>query len=191
MCSFTAYVSKKKEAFRLMERLFFTDGQAAARHLLGKGCRRLLYVTRYADGLENDERWKGFESELRKTDCEVYPYTIHSNRTARDDSEETLTKIALEHSDADGLFSESQRLAMQCIRVFSGLGCRIPSDIRMIGYGNPCFVDYSFPMLTIIRENIQEVARKTISCLVTEIEQTDIQKKHLLIPVALDMRETT
>ena len=80
---------------------------------------------------------------------------------------------------------------MQCIRVFSGLGCRIPSDIRMIGYGNPCFVDYSFPMLTIIRENIQEVARKTISCLVNEIEQADIQKKHLLIPVALDMRETT
>ena len=108
-----------------------------------------------------------------------------------DDSEEMLTKIALEHSDADGLFAESQRLAMQCVRVFSGLGCRIPSDIRMIGYGNPCFVDYSFPMLTIIRENMQELARKTISCLVDEIEKGGGEKKDILVPVALEMHETT
>ncbi len=169
----------------------YAGGKIAARHLLGKGCRNLLYVTKYADGIEKDERWLGFESELRKADCEVHPYRILSNRAAGDNSEEMLTKIALEHPNADGLFAESQRLAMQCIRVFSGLGCRIPSDIRMIGYGNPYFVDYSCPMLTIIRENIQEVARKTISCLVDEIEQGSREKKDILIPVALDMRETT
>ena len=63
-----------------------------------------------------------------------------------------------------------------------------PFHCFIVIFGQPYLL---YPMLTIIRENIQEVARKTISCLVDEIEQGSREKKDILIPVALDMRETT
>ena len=183
---------KANDCFSSVHSDNYASGQIAARHLLSKKCKNLIYISKYAGGLAKDERWSGFESTLSKYDCKVTPYLLNTGNTQADNLEGALMKIALENPGTEGVFAESQRLAMQYIRVVSGLGERIPEDIKIIGYGNPYFTDYGFPRLTLIQENSREIARSTISCLVDEIEcGSDVEKREITIPVSLCVNGTT
>ena len=42
----------------------YSGGRIAALHLCGKGCRKLLYLTGFEDGLEKDMRYQGFRDAM-------------------------------------------------------------------------------------------------------------------------------
>ncbi len=170
----------------------YSSGRIAALHLYGKGCRRCLYLTGFQGGLEEDQRYRGFRETMEKRGVEVYPYVITVDQKLSGVLPDVITGMALEHPEADGLFAESQRLAMECIRVYQSLGIRIPEQMKIVGYGNPYLQTYSFPKLTLIRENTQEIARKAVETLVKMIEQPEKEiPSESVIPVSLEQNQTT
>lgn len=173
----------------------YAAGKIAARHLLSKGCRKLLYITSYQEGLEHDLRYKGFADELHIRQLAPWVYQVNMKMQLSNDFSEIITQMALDHPDADGVFAETDALAMNCLQVFPSLGYRIPQDIKVVGYGNPFFSAFSNPKLTIVRENTEEIARRAVSLLVDLIENDEerenLRASEIIVPVSLNEQKTT
>lgn len=173
----------------------YAAGKIAARHLLSKGCRKLLYITSYQEGLERDLRYKGFADELHIRQLAPWVYQVNMKMQLSNDFSEIITQMALDHPDADGVFAETDALAMNCLQVFPSLGYRIPQDIKVVGYGNPFFSAFSNPKLTIVRENTEEIARRAVSLLVDLIENDEerenLRASEIIVPVSLNEQKTT
>lgn len=170
----------------------YSGGRIAALHLCGKGCRKLLYLTGFEDGLEKDMRYQGFRDALQEQGKEVYPYTITLDQKLNGTIQDVITRMALEHPDADGLFAESQRLAMESIAVYRNLGIEVPKSMKIVGYGNPYLLPYSSPKLSLIRENTAEIARQAVEVLVQMIERPEEPVPPVtVIPVSFEQNQTT
>lgn len=172
----------------------YASGQAAARHLLGKGCRRPLYITGYWRGLEYDERYRGFADELARHEVTPKAYHLGMNATRLQDIEGIITRMALDNPDADALFAESYSLSLECLRTYIGLGWRIPQDLKMVGYGNAFLTAYSNPRITLVKEDSWQIARRAVSLLVDLIENgpsAEASARDILVPISLEAHQTT
>ena len=173
----------------------YSCGKIAARHLISRGCRKLLYITTFPEGLKYDERYQGFREEAQKKECMVWPYQVDIDMDIFNDAPGIITEMSLEHPDADGVFSETFRLASVLYKTYTDLGYKGPEEIKIIGYGNSYLSAYASPRLTIVKENLRQLAEKAVSILVDLMENEGEQKektiKEVKIPVALDVQQTT
>ncbi len=173
---------------------YYSGGCLAARHLSGKGCKKMLYVSRSAESLKYDERYRGFKNEAEQRGCQVWAYHIEANVELQDVIG-MITGMSLEHPDADGVFSESFRLGNHIYKTFSELGYKIPEDIKIISYGNPFLSSYCNLDITMIMENTRQIVSRAVSVMADMIESTEpIGEKALQsirIPVSLKVGETT
>lgn len=173
----------------------YSCGKLAARHLLGRGCRKLLYITRFPEGVKYDPRYKGFLDEAQRNGAQVWPYQVDVDMDFLHDAPGIMTEMAMEHPDADGVFSETFRLAAVLYKTYTDIGYRIPQDIKIIGYGNEYMSVYSSPRLTIIKENIRQIASRAVAALIDQIENEEPQEKgsgtEIKVPVSLEVAQTT
>lgn len=173
----------------------YAGGCLAARHLSGKSCKKLLYISGFPEGLKYDERYKGFAEEAERRGCDVWAYQIDPDLIETPDASGIITQISLEHSDAEGIFFESFKLGVKLFQTFSELDYRIPEDIKIIGYGNPFLSAYSYPPITVILENTRQIVSRAVTELVDLIENEDAEEtslaKDILIPVSLKIGKTT
>lgn len=166
-------------------------GMLAARHLISRGCKRLLYATRFPDGTKYDERWRGFHDEAVRQGVEVWPYEFATHGVP-DDEKNVITQMVLDHPDADGMFVESFRLTARIYQTLGELGYRIPEDFRMIGHGTASLACYSGVDFSYIQEDTSRIVEQAISQLVEMIESDGKPgDDEMLIPVALHVGRTS
>lgn len=166
-------------------------GILAGKHLLKKRCKKLLYLTNNPDGIEADERYAGFKSVIDKSDAQLWYYEISLDAQLTYDFSSTIHRMIIEHPDADGIFAETDVLAMSCIQNYSNLGYRIPEDIKIIGYGDMFFSALSNPALTTIHEDRKRTAEVIATVLIDLIENRTLQQTEIEIPVSLIDRQST
>lgn len=173
---------------------YYSAGCLAARHLIGRGCKKLIYVSRNAESLQYDERWRGVRDEAERRDCQVWAYHIETSAASQDLSG-MITRMSLEHPDVEGIFSESFRLGIHIYQTFSELGYKIPEDIKIINYGNPFLSSYCNLNMTMIMENTKRIVSHAVSSIVDLMENMDAvdwgAESDIVIPVSLRVGETT
>lgn len=171
----------------------YSAGKIAARHLLSKGCRTMLYLSDFVDGLTYDERYKGFSEELASHDAEVFAYHLPVGAHIDNEIAGMATQMALEHPQVDAIFAESQTIAIECLNVYSALGYRVPQDIKILGYGNSALMRYCCPRFSYVRENTRLIAQNAISTLVEMIENGPgtLQDRVIRVPVSVEQNQTT
>lgn len=173
----------------------YSCGCIAAKHLASRGCRKLLYVTRYPEGLKYDMRYKGFLDEAKRYGVQVWPYQVDIDMDLQLDAPGIITEMSVEHPDADGVFLETFRLASIFYRTYTDLGYRIPQDIKIVGYGNSYMSMYSNPRLTIVKENTRQIAERAVSLLIDLIETDEPMENEkindIFVPVSLELGQTS
>lgn len=173
----------------------YSAGRLAAKHLYSKGCRKPVYISSYPGELSNDLRGRGFRDEFAVHGIETWEYHADLDMQISNDFTGLISLMPIEHPDADGVFTETEVLGMSCMQTYLSLGFRIPEDIRIIGYGAAFHSMYSYPLLTLVRENTELIARKAVSLLVKRIEKdgtdTPFHEKEIIIPISISERKTT
>lgn len=172
----------------------YAAGLIAGRHLIGKNCRKLLYISGYHAGRQTDERYQGFQEEAKKSGVDVYPYFTGVDERMND-VPSIITQMLLAHPDADGIFAETLTLAIQCIKVCHHLGLNIPQQMKVVGYGNAYLSSYSYPEISFVRENTKQIAQQAIALLVDLIENPssalDDKAMIQIVPVSFEQKQTT
>jgi DNA-binding LacI/PurR family transcriptional regulator len=131
----------------------FAGGKIATEHLLGTGRRRIAFLGGFARQHEVEDRHRGYASALRAAaiplDPDLVAYADYSELSAA-----AITRRLLEDvPDLDGIFVNSDAMALAAIKTIRQHGRRVPDDIAVVGYDDIALARHSDPPLTTIRQN--------------------------------------
>ena len=113
----------------------YRGGELAAQKLIALGCKRLLFFRIGPDiHGEVEKRGPGFESA-----CRMAKVPCQSLFLSDDDTEAPFYRFLEEHIrdgklEFDGIFCNSDGLAVRVCEFLRKLGIRIPEDVQIIGY---------------------------------------------------------
>lgn len=167
-------------------------GELAAKKLIELGCTRLLHIGSNSDGvsLPADDRAKGFVETCEKAGVTHYEVSPDARDYSNLSYMEFDRKILNEYSDVDGIFASSDMIAAQIIQVCDSIGKKIPEDLKLIGFDDIIFAQYTSPQLTTIHQPIKEMASLAIS-LIRDASEGKVVPKQSILPVKLIERGTT
>ena len=164
---------------------------AAVEYLLQLGHRNIEILGGYLDGpvaaTRLDGCIKAFEKYNVSFDTKIqyepsmfvmsYGYNAMNNLLDRMDN---ITAV----------FAMSDVMAMGAMRAIKDRGLNIPEDISVVGYDGIELTEYLVTKLTTIRQNREEIAKRSIEILIDKIENNG-EAVHELIPFRLIAGEST
>lgn len=126
-------------------------GRLAAGHLLGRGCRRLLFLGDAEHG-EAEDRRSGFETALADSGAAIVAnipcaFTVAAGREA------VAPLLGGQGLGFDGIFASSDAIAMGAIEALQARGYTIPGDVSVVGFDDSPGAALFSPRLTSIRQD--------------------------------------
>lgn len=87
------------------------------------------------------------------------------------------------------VFAQSDVMAIGCIRALQDRNLRVPEDVSIIGYDGTDISSYYCPRLATIRQNAEQLARRSVDVLIDSLEN-DAPPVNEIIPFELIPGET-
>ena len=136
----------------------------AAEHLLARGCRRLATISGPLDIPAGMDRLEGFRAAVK----DQFVPSIEGDFT-RAGGEECARRLLADHPDVDGLFVASDLMSEGALRAVQDLGHRVPEDVAVIGFDDSSAALECRPLLTTIRQPVEEMAAEMAEMLLAQI----------------------
>ena len=116
-------------------------------------------------------------------------YYLPSSRNLR---REALRNFALKakREGYTAAFVVSDLLANEAISIFFGEGLKVPEDISVAGFDDNIYARLSRPMLTTVRQSVNEKGEEAVKLLMQRIRGEEIIAKSFKLPVELIVRES-
>lgn len=169
----------------------YTGGRIALKELVKAGAKKAAYLATYSDVYSEVElRRKGFIDEAEAQGIEYIIYEELDAVFNDDIYFENFFKIK-EHQDVDGIFANTDLLAAQYIDRAKQYGLRVPEDVKVIGYDGIQDNKLFHPILSTIRQPVEEMARTSVKLLLRKIEGEALEQDIYRIPVMYREGETT
>jgi len=168
----------------------FNGGYTAARHLIDRGCRDVLCITREDPRDEFFQRTRGYETALEEAGLSVDPRRIVPGGYSLNCGRETIERIEPYLNQVDGIFAHTDLLALGVMKELKKRGIRIPEDIALIGYDNIELCTYVEPNLTSICQPSMEISVQTCEILIRLMAGENISRR-VVIPPSLVHRDST
>jgi LacI family repressor for deo operon, udp, cdd, tsx, nupC, and nupG len=163
--------------------------EAAARHLLALGHRRLGYVAGPPGNYVERERWAGFAGALEEAGIAPgaiarWPGDFHVAAGA-EAARAFLAAAPVERPTA--VFAASDMMAIGFMRTAHAAGLRVPDHVSVVGFDGIEFADYCEPPLTTVRQPREAMGREAAELLVRLIrgEPIPAEARRQRLPVAL------
>ena len=172
----------------------YQGGILAAKELLDKGCKKLMFIGDDAQGDFTDvttdvsKRRKGFIDHLNTEGINNVinlEYPLKNYFVSVDQFEHLLTP----YPEIDGIFCISDSVAYTVIKVLEAKGKRVPEDVKVIGYdGGRSFNNLGKKITSVCQE--PETIAKAIRKLLLNYDVNNSNKK-IIVPVKLSKGDTT
>jgi LacI family transcriptional regulator len=167
----------------------YEGGRIAVRELAKSGAKKLAYLgITSTDYSEVILRKNVFIDEAKRLGIEYV--TFEENDSIYDD-DIFFERFFHEHSDSDGVFANTDLLAAKYIKKAKERGLRTPEDVKVIGYDGIQDNDLFHPILSTIRQPVEEMGRTSVNLLLRKIEGEELEKEIYRIPVMYREGETT
>lgn len=162
-------------------------GRIATQHLIDLGCKRVAQVAT-SKNPSGEDRHRGYKIAL---DANGLPYK--ENLIVFADFSESqayrVTKDLLEHQP-DGIFVQSDWMAIGVLRALKEAGVRVPEDIAIVSFDDLPVAIREKPHLTTIRQPIEATGRAAVETLLAVIKNPNIELKSVQLPVEIVIRDT-
>jgi DNA-binding LacI/PurR family transcriptional regulator len=160
----------------------------AADHLLGRGCRKLATISGPTDIPSGLDRLEGFRIHLEQRGLGPVP-AVESDFT-RAGGEESARRLLTEHPDLDGLFVASDLMAEGALRAVQDMGRRVPDDIAVVGFDDSSAALDCRPLLTTIRQPVEEMAAEMAEVLMAHIASPGRLPRSVIFQPTLVIRDS-
>lgn len=167
----------------------YEGGRLAFRELVKAGARKPAFIGSITSVFsETMNRREGFihEAQISGND-----YVIYEKPDPIVEDNAYFNEFFDKHSDVDGIFAITDLLAANYIERARQKDIRVPEDVKVIGYDGIQDNPYFHPILSTIRQPVEEMARTAIRLLFNKIEGLPLEKQVYRIPVIFKQGETT
>ena len=134
------------------------------------GCRKFAFLSAAATkSREAIDRLEAFKEAMAANKLKFNDKFLFEGKFTDFDAEAALKKVLKTKSDVqfDAVVSANDMMAIGCFRVLEELGVSIPKDVKVVGFDDAQFANYSSPRLSTINQNIY---RQGYECAKTTFE---------------------
>ncbi|MGI6725209.1 MAG: LacI family DNA-binding transcriptional regulator [Christensenellales bacterium] len=169
------------------------DGiRQAVQHAYRMGHRRIALVSGAASSV-TDKRYEGYVQAMRALGLPIRPEYHRSSRyrDVQRTRAETSALLVLPTPPTCILMPDDYA-ALGGQMAIREAGMRIPEDISVIGFDGLDFVDYLYPRLTTVRQNVEAIGKEAARLLLSRIDKRDTggEASIVKVPVSLIRGET-
>jgi DNA-binding LacI/PurR family transcriptional regulator len=165
------------------------DGaRLATQHLLELGHRTVWHISGPSDWLEAEDRVNGWRQTLDAAGAPAPPVLV-GDWSARAGYE--LGRELAERDDVTAVFVANDQMALGLLRTLHEAGRRIPGDISVVGFDDIPEAAYFTPPLTTVRQNFNEMGRRSLLLLLEQIESGVRIPRRETVPPELIVRASS
>lgn len=167
----------------------YEGGRLALRELVKAGARKPAFMGSITSVFsETMNRRKGFIDEAEALGVD---YIIYEKADPIIDDQAYFNEFFSTYPDIDGVFAITDMLAANYIDRATKQGISVPEDVKVIGYDGIQDSPYFHPILSTIRQPVEEMARMSIKLLYRKMEGVSLDQQVYRIPVIFKQGETT
>ena len=168
------------------------SGRLAARELARSGCARPMVLTATAGFPVTEVRTRSFAQELARLGVPLdKKRVIHPPATDFPSGHDAVAAALDAGLDFDGVFAQTDRLAMGALEALHERGVRVPEDVAVVGHDDILLARFGRPPLTTIAQDPERIGSLAAQIMLQMIAGELEQGRHELVPVRLVRREST
>ncbi|MBC3846119.1 LacI family DNA-binding transcriptional regulator [Winogradskyella echinorum] len=145
----------------------------ATQHLIDTGCKRIAHFRGPLLPQNSIDRFLGYKKALTDNGLPYDPslvYICECGDNSFEEGKESARKLLNDHTDVDGIFINTDMVAIGAITEFNKLGIKIPEDISVVGFSNWFMSSVISPTLTTINQPGYEMGKEAFKLLYKEIK---------------------
>jgi len=160
-------------------------------HLTGLGHRRIGMVAGPPEWLASDARLAGHATAMADVGVLPTPELIrHAQPTVADGRRAAGELLDLEVRPT-ALIGFNDKAAVGALQAAAERGLRVPEDLSVAGYDDIDLSRATRPMLTTVRQPLQELGRMAVTLLVRLLERHELEALHVELATELVIRDST
>lgn len=168
----------------------------ATKHLIDIGCNRIAHFRGPLLPQNSIDRFLGYKQALTDNNIVYDPSLVYLlNNMSFEEGKFYANQLLKDHSDVDGIFINTDLVAIGAISEFNKLGIKVPEQIKVIGFSNWFMASVISPSLTTINQPGFEMGKKAFKLLYKEIkdkkEKKVISYKDVVLETDLVIRAST
>lgn len=167
-------------------------GYMATKYLIEQGHRDIALVTGSIkrDGV-NEKRFLGYKRALHEMNVFYNPDYVFEGTVSYQSGCLAGEVISEKYKNITAVFASADLIALGAMKSFAERGIRIPDDISVIGFDNISTLEYTYPPLTTISQNIFLKGEKSAEMLIDILnDKKENKSKEVILPIELMERNT-
>ncbi|KJD32441.1 LacI family transcriptional regulator [Tamlana nanhaiensis] len=170
----------------------------ATQHLIDTGCKRIAHFRGALLPQNSIDRFLGYKKALIDNGFPYDPslvYICECGDMSFEEGQKNAKQLLEDHNDVDGIFINTDLVAIGAMTEFSKQGVKIPEDISIVGFSNWFMSSVISPGLTTIDQPGYDMGKSAFKQLFKEIKAKKKNKpftpKTVTLETALVKRDST
>ncbi len=170
----------------------------ATKHLIDTGCKRIAHFRGSLLPQNSIDRFLGYRKALEDNNIPYDSSIVYICECADksfEEGEQNALKLLKEHSDVDGIFINTDLVAIGAMSALQKAGIRIPEDIAIVGFSNWFMSSVITPKLTTIDQPGYEMGKESFKRLYKELnaikKKKPLSTKTITLETSLVKRNST
>jgi GntR family transcriptional regulator of arabinose operon len=153
-------------------------------HLLGLGCRRIVFVALPQGAATVEAREAGYREALYAWNAPVNRRFAHR----LDPADRARVRALMESCRPDGIVCANDRAAGRLMHTLLRLGYAIPGDVRLVGIDDVEYASLLPVPLTTLRQPTRQIGDAALSAMLERVKRPDLPARDILLDCELVVR---
>ena len=166
-------------------------GVIAAKHLLGKGYRRIAFVSDGYDKVFNQDRIEGYHRELETVGIAADDALVIHGEADHESGCECAKKLLGMDNRPDAIICSNDRMALGVLRTAKAMGISVPEELGIVCCDNTAVTELAQPDITSIDVDTFELGLQVAETLINRIENSAASVRQILLSTRIIERDST
>ena len=169
---------------------------AAMKHLIGKGYKKIAYITVNLPLIQMQQRFEAYQDALQQVESgRQKPKKIVLELDYNATKEEIMRQISsfIREQEPDAVLFATNYLGIVGLECIREMELSIPEDLGVVCFDDHDIFRLYFPAITVIQQPVEQIGKKAVHLLMEQLgkQKTGSQKKHVQLAAKFIVRGST